>query len=69
MSVQAHMQAGQIVTTVGQVEGVLPFIPVGRIQQVISMSSEPFQTAIVELLVQPTNGMGVSVLQTAKEAE
>jgi cell shape-determining protein MreC len=66
MSVQAHMQEGQIVTTVGQIEGVLPFIPVGRIKQVVSAPSEPFQTAIVELLIQPKNGMGVVVLQTAE---
>lgn len=58
------LKKGQIVTTTGDGEGTVPFIPLGKILSVMSMPSEPFQRAELELLIHPANGMSVSVLQT-----
>ncbi len=60
----SHLEKGQVVTTTGNGEGILPFIPLGKIFRVINSASEPFQRAELEFLVHPTNGMTVSVLQT-----
>ena len=58
------LEKGQIVTTTGDGEGILPFIPLGKILRMVNSPSEPFQRAELEFLVHPTNGMAVSVLQT-----
>ena len=60
----SHLEKGQVITTTGDGEGVLPFIPVGKILRVVSSPSEPFQRAELDFLIHPTNGMAVSVLQT-----
>lgn len=60
----SSLEKGQVVTTTGDGEGILPFIPLGKILRVVSSPSEPFQRAELDLLIHPTNGMAVSVLQT-----
>src|SRR3989338_10098781 len=64
ITVSSSLEKGQVITTIGDGEGILPFIPVGKILRVIHSASEPFQRAELDLLIHPTNGMSVSVLQT-----
>lgn len=60
----SRLEKGQVITTTGDGEGILPFIPLGKIFRVVNSPSEPFQRAELDLLIHPTNGMAVSVLQT-----
>ncbi|HKY74278.1 MAG TPA: rod shape-determining protein MreC, partial [Patescibacteria group bacterium] len=57
---------GQTVTTIGDDRGMLPFLPIGTIEKVLSSASDPFQSAEVRIALHVRNGMPVSVLQNGE---
>lgn len=59
----AKLAVGQLVTTFGSSEGVLPYVPIGKVKQLLGSPSDPFQRAAIELLMFPKDGTVVSILQ------
>lgn len=57
---------GQVVTTVGDDKGMIPFLPVGTVIKVLSSASDPFQRAELRIALHARNDMPVSVLQNGE---
>lgn len=57
---------GQVVTTVGDDKGMVPFLPVGTVVKVLSSASDPFQRAELRIALHTRNDMPVSVLQNGE---
>lgn len=61
----ASLKEGQIVTTFGSSDGILPYVPIAKVKKVLSSPADPFHRASLELLIIPKDGGVVSVLQNA----
>jgi len=59
----AILTIGHTITTFGSDEGILPYIPLGRVSRIISSPSDPFQRTIIDPLIMVRDGDAVSVLQ------
>lgn len=62
------LKEGQVVTTFGSSEGILPYVPIAKVKKVLSSPADPFHRASLELLIIPKDGDAVHVLQNAAEA-
>lgn len=61
------LKEGQVVTTFGSSEGILPYVPIAKIKKILSSPADPFHRASLELLIIPKDGDAVSVLKNATD--
>ena len=64
ISSEHEIAISSTIVTIGELPGLPAELPIGTVTHIVSSSSDPVQKARVQLLIQPTQHMNVSVYQT-----